>query len=162
VVRQSFPTQFPSQTPSQAQPPPQSRALKRFLRRTQHQPAHNKQAYTVPVPTPPTEREKRIVAFQKDITAKRRDGPFYTKPMTNSDPTHPFKVFDEDQENQRYKQDKQTDPFTGVPTWSEKYKPKARELPEFSSFPFCEFSFLFPTLGWIEIGWQLGWDRTKY
>jgi DNA-directed RNA polymerase III subunit RPC7 len=98
--------------------------------------ANFKQKYNVPVAAPPTEKEKREVGYYLKLRDEIHQGPLYTK---SSNPNKPTKTYGEDQVNSQYdsRSKADIDPFVGVPTYSKKYEPKARTIPQLSG-PFSE------------------------
>ncbi|RDW77235.1 hypothetical protein BP6252_05288 [Coleophoma cylindrospora] len=94
-------------------------------------------AYKVPIPAPVTEKERKEIKHYKDLQDQIHQGPLYTQP-SKRDPNAPAKTYSEDQFNERYgvKSKADVDPFTGVPTYTQKYEQKKRVIPELSGRPF--------------------------
>ncbi|PKS05972.1 hypothetical protein jhhlp_007805 [Lomentospora prolificans] len=90
-----------------------------------------------------TDAENRYVnnflLYQRQI----HDGPLYTKKHTIRDPTRPKRIYDQQQRNKQYavKTKATADIFTGVETWSSKFKANERNLPDFSTRPYLKRLF---------------------
>lgn len=110
-------------------------------------------SYKVPIPAPVTEKERKEIKHYKDLQDQIHQGSLYTQP-SKRDPNAPAKTYSEDQFNERYgvKSKADVDPFTGVPTYTQKYEQKKRVIPELSGRPFSRYfcsvvSMLTLTLG---------------
>lgn len=81
-----------------------------------------------------TDREKRQVQYFKETQEAIHNGPLYTHP-TKRDINAPAKTFSEDQFNKQYggRGKADVDPFTGVETYSQKYDPPKRTLPDLNA-----------------------------
>ncbi|KEZ45727.1 hypothetical protein SAPIO_CDS1514 [Scedosporium apiospermum] len=80
-----------------------------------------------------------FLLYQRQI----HEGPLYTKKHTLRDPTRPRRIYDQQQRNRQYavKSKATTDVFTAVETWSSRFKPNERNLPDFSSRPYVKRMF---------------------
>lgn len=81
-----------------------------------------------------TEREIRQVKLFKETQQDVHRGPLYTFP-TKHDPDAPAKTFSEDQFNKQYggRGKADVDPFTCVETYTQKYDPPKRTLPDLNA-----------------------------
>jgi DNA-directed RNA polymerase III subunit RPC7 len=105
-------------------------------------------------------RERRQVKNYKRLQDEIRQGPLYTEP-TKRDGDGPAKTFSEAQFNSQYgvKSKADTDPFTGVETYSMKYAPKKQTMPTLSGRPFNkEF---FPKELWATLDGEDGQKTRK-
>ena len=113
-------------------------------------------------PKPLTGREKRQIKAQKKFQDDVHRGPFYTEP-TKRDADAPAKTFSEAQFNSRYgnKGKADIDPFHGVETYSQKYAPKKRTIPQLSArAPFDKS--LFPKELWSVLEGESGEEVRKH
>jgi len=103
--------------------------------------------YSIPIPAPLTEKEKREIAHYRNLRDQIHQGPLYTK-ARKLDSCIPAKTYGEDQYNNQYgtKSAADIDPFVGVPTYSMKYDQKKRVIPQLSGRPFNKE--LFPKELW--------------
>lgn len=94
-----------------------------------------------------TGKEKRQIKALKNLLEEIHRGPLYTEP-TKRDIDAPAKTFSEDQFNSKYGAPGKAgiDPFHGVETYSQKYAPKKRTIPQLSGRPFNKE--LFPQELW--------------
>lgn len=78
-----------------------------------------------------TDKEKRQVKYFKATQDAIHNGPLYTHP-TKRDTNAPAKTFGEDQFNKQYggRGKADIDPFTSVETYSQKYDPPKRTMPD--------------------------------
>jgi DNA-directed RNA polymerase III subunit RPC7 len=112
-------------------------------------------------PKPLSGKEKRQIKAQKKIQEDIRRGPLYTEP-TKRDTDAPAKTFSEDQFNSQYgsKSKADIDPFHGVETYSMKYAPKKRTIPQLSARPFNKE--LFPKELWDVLDGESGEEVKKH
>jgi DNA-directed RNA polymerase III subunit RPC7 len=112
-------------------------------------------------PKPLTGKEKRQIKAQKKIQEDIRRGPLYTEP-TKRDVDAPAKTFSQDQFNSQYgsKGKADIDPFYGVETYSMKYAPKKRTIPQLSARPFNKE--LFPKELWDVLDGDAGEEVKKH
>ncbi|KAG0650441.1 hypothetical protein D0Z07_3154 [Hyphodiscus hymeniophilus] len=111
---------------------------------------------------PLTGKEKRQIKAQKKLIDDTHRGPFYTEP-TKRDADSPAKTFSEADQNSQYgvlgKAD--VDPFNGVETYSQKYAPKKRTVPQLSARAPFEKS-LFPKELWATLEGDSGEEVRKH
>lgn len=90
-----------------------------------------------------TDAENRYVTnfllYQRQV----HEGPLNTKKHTVRDPTRPRRIYDQQQRNKQYavKTKATVDVFTAVETWSSRFKPHERTLPDFSTRPYVKRIF---------------------
>ena len=75
-----------------------------------------------PIPDPPTAKERRMARYHITIRNRIHNGPLHTVLSDNA----------RIRKTGQRKSAQPFDPFKDMPTYADKYKPKARELPDFS------------------------------
>jgi DNA-directed RNA polymerase III subunit RPC7 len=112
-------------------------------------------------PKPLTGSEKRRLAAQKKLQDTIRHGPLFTE-STKRDADAPAKTFSEAQFNSQYggRGKADIDPFHGVETYSAKYAPKKRTIPQLSAQPFNKS--LFPEELWSTLDGESGEEVKKH
>jgi DNA-directed RNA polymerase III subunit RPC7 len=112
-------------------------------------------------PRPLTEKEKRVIRNYKAVQDAVHTGPLYTAP-TKRDPNAPAKTFGEAQFNSQYgsRGKADVDPFTSVETYSMKYDPPKRTLPDLSKIKFDKN--MFPQELWSTIDGEEGEELKKH
>lgn len=113
------------------------------------------------MPKPLTDKEKRQIKNYKKLQNDVHRGPLYTEP-TKRDADAPAKTFSEAQFNSQYgnKGKADVDPFLGVETYSMKYAPKKRTIPQLSARPFNKD--LFPKELWSVLEGDAGENVRKH
>jgi len=93
-------------------------------------------------PKPLTLQELGILSNQKSHQTTVHRGPLYTAP-TKRDANAPAKFFSEEQYNSQYGTNSRADvdPFTAVPTYTNRYDPPKRDLPGIKNMKFNKSMF---------------------
>ncbi|CAM1511028.1 Fc.00g085410.m01.CDS01 [Cosmosporella sp. VM-42] len=100
--------------------------------------------YLVPTQQKLTTVEKAGIQHFLLLRHQVHSSPLYTSKRTAiQDPAHPRKLYGQDQMNARYgvKNKASLDPFTAVPTYSQKFVREERALPDWSHRPVCRELF---------------------
>ncbi|KAF9880127.1 hypothetical protein CkaCkLH20_02081 [Colletotrichum karsti] len=100
--------------------------------------------YAVPTAKPLSDHERANVNAFLLFRRQLQDGPLYTRKRTwGMDPLNVRKLYGQEQVNAKYgvRTRATADPFTAVPTYSQKFTRPERALPDFSSRPFCKEFF---------------------
>ncbi|KEY66634.1 hypothetical protein S7711_01929 [Stachybotrys chartarum IBT 7711] len=112
--------------------------------------------YAVPEARPLTKSELASVRNFLLLRHQIHSSPLYTSKRTSAlDPTAPRKIYGQAQMNATYgvKSKASVDPFTAMPTYSQKFVREERALPDWSSRPICRELFpaeLLDTVGGSE------------
>ncbi|TQV90693.1 hypothetical protein V2A60_006904 [Cordyceps javanica] len=100
--------------------------------------------YTVPTPRSLTTAESNSVHYMLLLRHQMHSSPLYTSKRTSlTDPTAPRKTYGQAQMNAVYgvKNKASLDPFTSMPTYSQKFVREERALPDWSGRPVCRELF---------------------
>ncbi|OAA70397.1 DNA-directed RNA polymerase, III, C31 subunit [Cordyceps fumosorosea ARSEF 2679] len=100
--------------------------------------------YAVPAPRGLTTAETTSVHYMLLLRRQMHSSPLYTSKRTAlTDPTAPRKAYGQAQMNAVYgvKNKASLDPFTSMPTYSEKFVREERALPDWSGRPVCRELF---------------------
>ncbi|TKW59157.1 hypothetical protein CTA1_936 [Colletotrichum tanaceti] len=101
-------------------------------------------AYAIPTAKPLSDLERANVNAFLLFRRQFQDGPLYTRKRTwGMDPGNTRKLYGQEQVNAKYgvRTRGTADPFTAVPTYSQKFARPERALPEFGGRPFCKEFF---------------------
>lgn len=107
----------------------------------------------VPTPRPASASETSGIQFFLLLRHQVHASPLYTSKRTSAhDPTAPRKLYGQAQVNARYgvKSKASVDPFTAVPTYSQKFVREERALPDWSARPVCRELFPAELLDTVE------------
>ncbi|KAK2042483.1 hypothetical protein LZ31DRAFT_556084 [Colletotrichum somersetense] len=103
------------------------------------------QAYSIPTAKPLSDLERANVNAFLLFRRQFQDGPLYTRKRTwGMDPGNTRKLYGQDQVNAKYggvRTRATADPFTAVPTYSQKFSRPERALPDLAARPFCKEFF---------------------
>ncbi|KAM3524290.1 hypothetical protein MY4038_007831 [Beauveria bassiana] len=100
--------------------------------------------YEVPTPRSLTTTESNSVHYMLLLRRQIHSSPLYTSKRTSlTDPTAPRKTYGQSQMNAVYgvKNKASLDPFTSMPTYSQKFVREERALPDWSGRPVCRELF---------------------
>ncbi|TDZ20191.1 hypothetical protein C8034_v011376 [Colletotrichum sidae] len=100
--------------------------------------------YAVPTAKPLSALEQASVNSFLLFRRQFQDGPLYTRKRTwGMDPSNARKLYGQEQVNAKYgvRTKANADPFTAVPTYSQKFVRSERALPDFGGRPFCKEFF---------------------
>ncbi|WYZ44902.1 hypothetical protein EsH8_VIII_000218 [Colletotrichum jinshuiense] len=101
-------------------------------------------AYAIPTAKPLSDLEQANVNALLLFRRQFQDGPLYTRKRTwGMDPMNTRKLYGQEQVNAKYgvRTRATADPFTAVPTYSQKFSRAERALPDFGGRPFCKEFF---------------------
>lgn len=102
------------------------------------------QPYAVPTPRSLTAAESNRVHYMLLLRHQMHSSPLYTSKRTSlTDPTAPRKTYGQAQMNAVYgvKNKASLDPFTSMPTYSQKFVREERALPDWNGRPVCRELF---------------------
>lgn len=111
------------------------------------------QPYAVPTPRQLSATESNGVQFFLLLRHQLHASPLYTsKRASLNEPTAPRKLYGQAQANAHYgvKNKASLDPFTAVPTYSQKFVREERALPDWTARPVCRELFPAELLGTVE------------
>ncbi|KID88707.1 hypothetical protein MGU_04050 [Metarhizium guizhouense ARSEF 977] len=109
--------------------------------------------YTVPAPRDLASAEVSAVQHFLLLRHQIHSSPLYTSKRTSlHDPTTPRKMYGQAQMNARYgvKNKASVDPFTAMPTYSQKFVREERALPDWTARPVCREMFPAELLDTVE------------
>ncbi|KAK1959933.1 III, C31 subunit of DNA-directed RNA polymerase [Colletotrichum sublineola] len=101
-------------------------------------------AYAIPTAKPLSDLERANVNAFLLFRRQFQDGPLYTRKRTwGMDPGNTRKLYGQEQVNAKYgvRTRATADPFTAVPTYSQKFSRPERALPDLAARPFCKEFF---------------------
>ena len=116
-------------------------------------PLNDEKPYAVPTPKELAQTEKASIQHFLLLRHQIHASPLYTsKRNAQLDPTNPRKFYGQDQVNARYdiKSKASIDPFTAVPTYSQKFIREGRALPDWTHRPICRELFPVELLETVE------------
>ncbi|KAL2255208.1 hypothetical protein VTK26DRAFT_3865 [Humicola hyalothermophila] len=99
--------------------------------------------YNVPVAPALSKKEEKQISYLLLFREQCQDSPLYTQARTWTQTTSTPRTYGQDQVNKRYGQTTKAtiDPFTAVPTYSDRFQKVPRTLPDLGSRPFAKEFF---------------------